>query len=646
MIKLKRYSKNPILVPRKDVPWEKEATFNGCVVKNEDKFHILYRAESEVTAFEGMERKQSTIGYGLGIDGVNFGSRRQLVVPEHNWEKYGCEDPRVTKIGGKYYIFYTALSTYPFSPPGIKIGLAITSDFNKIEEKHQVTYFNSKAMALFPEKINGKLAAVLTVHTDMPPPRIALAQFERKEDIYSKEYWQKWYSSLNSYDIHLLRSTQDHLEIGAPPIKTKKGWLVIYSYIRAYQTSNREFGIEAVLLDLINPFKIIGRTNTPLLTPEKDYEKQGNVPNVVFPSGAQVIDGRLYIYYGAADTTCCLASCNLEELLEEVIGERKKATIQTRHGKVRLKRFKGNPIITPIPEHKWESRATFNPAAIYLDDWVHLLYRAMSEDDTSVLGYASSRDGFHIEERLESPVYVPRGNFEIKANRGNSGCEDPRITKLGNRLYMTYTGYNAIDHTRVALTSIQVNDFLNKNWNFKEPVILSLPSRDDKNSCVLEKKYFGRYVVFHRIFHNIWIDFLDTLEPYQERKLMGTDWIRRRVNKWDSEKIGIAGPPVKTDSGWLLIYHGLSSYDLKYRLGALLLNKDNPAQVISRLDYPILEPEADYENSGIRPGTVFACGNVVIDGKLFVYYGGADQVVCLATVFLEELLAELKRYAR
>lgn len=308
---------------------------------------------------------------------------------------------------------------------------------------------------------------------------------------------------------------------------------------------------------------------------------------------------------------------------------------------IKLKRFEGNPIIKPIPEHTWESKATFNPAAIYEGGKVHIVYRAMSKESTSVLGYASSSDGFHIDERLEKPVYVPRKHFEKRDEPGYFGCEDPRITKLGDRFYMCYTGFNAKNPPGVALTSIKVEDFLNKNWNWEEPRLISLSGIADKNACVLEEKIYDRYVVFHRIQHQIWIDFVDDLDFRSERRLMGTELMKVRHDKWDSEKIGIGAPPIKTKDGWLLVYHGLSKSSKKYRLGVVLLDLKHPSHVIARLDYPVLEPEAEYEKQGLRSNVVFACGAVIIKRQLFVYYGGADQVVCVATASVDEILQEV-----
>ena len=118
--------------------------------------------------------------------------------------------------------------------------------------------------------------------------------------------------------------------------------------------------------------------------------------------------------------------------------------------------------------------------------------------------------------------------------------------------------------------------------------------------------------------------------------LAGKIILSPRLKKWDSRKIGIAAPPIKTSEGWLLIFHGLSLEDNKYRLGAALLDLNKPDRIISRLDYPILEPQADYENNGLRPGTVFSCGAVVVDRRLFVYYGAADKVIGVAKTKLKK----------
>ena len=634
MISLKRSDENPILVPDVTHPWEADLAYNGCPVIDGSTTHFVYRALSAPTQVKGTYMQISSIGYASSRDGVHFKNRRQLIAPEFAWEEFGCEDPRVTKIGGKFYIFYTALSTYPFTPDGIRVGVAITKDW-KTFEKHPVTNFNSKAMTLFPEKINGKYVAILSADTDRPPTKMALAHFDREEDMWSPEYWTRWYKEVDKNALHLVQSPYDHIEVGAPPIKTKYGWLFIYSYIQNYFSPPAVFTIEAVLLDLNDPSKVIARTDYPLLVPEAEYEKYGKVPNIVWPEGATVKNGKLRVYYGAADTTCALAECSLEKLLKEMM--------KTKYEVIRLERAPKNPIIEPKPENAFEARATFNPAALAADGKIHILYRAMSMDNTSTVGYAASKDGFTISERLAEPIYVPREPFEGKnVPNGNSGCEDPRVTQIGDRIYMCYTAYNGTEPPRVALTSIALKDFLAKKWDWKKPVLISPPGMDDKDAAIFPRKINGKYAIFHRLEGNIWLDYSDTLDFDGTKFIKGSAIMKPRAGVRDSQKIGIAGPPIETDKGWLLLYHGVSKKpDHHYHLRAALLDINDPAKVIVRTKETIFEPEMPWERIGEVNNVVFPCGAAVVDGRLFVYYGGADKVTGVASIELKVLLKKL-----
>src|SRR6185369_16907201 len=126
LINFNHICENPIIIPNADNSWEAIGTFNPSVVKS-DKFHLLYRALSLPKQHQNFLMSVSTIGYAVSDDGVNFSKRRQVILPEEDWEKYGCEDPRVTFCVDKYYIFYTALSSYPFSAKGIHIGVSTTT---------------------------------------------------------------------------------------------------------------------------------------------------------------------------------------------------------------------------------------------------------------------------------------------------------------------------------------------------------------------------------------------------------------------------------------------------------------------------------------------------------------------------------------
>lgn len=625
MVDFKRSEENPVLFPSGDNDWESEAAFNGCPVRSGGKVHLLYRAVSPPRTVSDRQLHVSSIGHAISDDGINFKYRRQFIKPEEEWEQYGCEDPRVTKLDGKFYIFYTAISSYPFSPSNIKVGLAVTRDFNEIEAKHPVTTFNSKAMALFPGKINGKIAAVLTANTDSPPARISLALFDREEQIWSPEYWEGWYAFLDDYIIPLQRTPNDHIEVGAPPVRTRAGWLLIYSYIQNYFKPPMTFGIEAALLDLNDPRKIISRLDYPLLYPRAAYETNGKVPNIVFPSGTLVKGNTLRIYYGAADTSCAVASGSLGALIDEMLS--------SKVGKIKLERFPGNPVLIPVSENKWEAKAVLNPAAVYEGGKVHLVYRAMAHDDLSVMGYASSEDGLHFTERLSEPVYVPRKDFE------NRGCEDPRLTRLDTTLYMCYTAYDG-RIPRVAMTTIAVDDFLNKNWNWSEPKLISPPGVDDKDAAFFPRKFEGRYAILHRIGKSIWLDLVNDLEFGEGKWLKGDVIMSSRKEYPHAEKIGISCPPVETEHGWLLLYHVVSRREGKvyYSASAALLDSEQPWRVLARRKTPLLEPEMQYEKEGQVPNVVFPCGAVVIEDILYVYYGGGDSVIGVASMKLSDLL--------
>ena len=633
MLIVNRSYENPILINESHNPWESEGAFNGCPVKNAKGVHLLYRAQSSPILHQGMVMEVSSIGHSLSTDGIHFKEHRQFIVPEYEWERYGCEDPRVVKLNDKYYITYTALSIYPFGPSGIKVGLAISRDLKKIDEKHPVTPFNAKAMSLFPDLVSGKMAALLTANTDRPPSKIGFAFFDQESDLWNEERWNAWYENLDEHIVPLQRNSEDHIELGAPPIKTKQGWLLIYSYISNYMNERRSFGIEAALLDLKDPRKILGRTEMPLMVPEEEYEMYGKVPNIIFPSGALVKGKKLFIYYGAADTTCCVASCELAELLEEMQEKKEE--------RLTLERFENNPILVPLGEHEWENKGAFNSAAIREKGVTHILYRAMSNDDTSSIGYASSKDGLHIDERLPVPAYAPREDFEKKVQAGNSGCEDPRLTKIDGKIYMCYTAVDAKNPPRVAITSIGVSDFVAKKWNWEKSKLISPSGFDDKDVCIFPEKVRGKYTIIHRIQPSIDLNYFDDLEFADGRQLEQRPIMLPRKGMWDDKKIGINTVPLKTKKGWLFLYHGVSSDEGVYRLGAALLSLTEPEKVLARTKFPIFEPTADYEKYGIVPNVVFPCGMVLNRSKLYVYYGGADRVTGVATMSLDKLLKDL-----
>jgi len=298
---------------------------------------MVYRAMSEPDMLRDPHISTSVIARADSTDGFHFENRKVLIRPDREFDYFGCEDPRVTKVGDTYYIFYTALGGYPFSVDTIKVAVALSKDLETITEKHLVTPFNAKAMGMFPEKINGKMAALLTINTDRKPSDICYAEFDRPEDIWSPEYWNAWTENVDAHKLHIRRLPDDHIELGAAPVKTDKGYLVVYSHIQRYGQSGQVFGIEVLLLDRDNPRHIIGRTKGPFMAPDAYYENVGNVGHVIFPSGALIRNEHLEVYYGGADTHCAMATIPLDNLLGSLV-EKNKSYVT---------RFPGNPIITP-----------------------------------------------------------------------------------------------------------------------------------------------------------------------------------------------------------------------------------------------------------------------------------------------------------
>lgn len=642
MYVVKRSPSNPILIPDQSHYWEEFASFNMCPVKKGNTIYGLYRAISAVDKIT-IQQQTSIVGIGKSKDGIHFEDRQPFLTPEEDFDLHGCEDPRVTYFEGKYYIFYTALSGYPFGPDNIKVGVAISKDLKKIDRRYLVTPFNAKAMTLFPERINGKITVIFSAHTDTPPAKVSIAQFDRIEQLWDPSFWKEWVSHIDEHTVDFRRNQYDHLEVGAPPIKTKYGWLLIYSHIQNYfpgpENLDRIFGIEAILLDPTDPTKILGRTKGPILAPEEAYELSGYISNVIFPTGALVEKDTLSIYYGAADTTTCVAYVSMKDLLGSMyIGTKDEWN---------FKRGPANPIISPIKENKWEATATFNPAAIYLAGKIHILYRTLSEDNTSFIGYAVSKDGFSIQERLSTPIYIPRENFEMKKiQNANSGCEDPRITQVGKNLYICYTAYDSIGPPRVAVSSISEKDFLSRNWNWSKPILITPPGFDDKDTCIFPDKFKNGYFVVHRVGNEICGDYLKSLDFNSNIINKCIRIIGPRMNAWDSLKVGISAPPVKTKYGWLLMYHGVSKSHHTYRVGFILLDLKDPTIVISRSSDAIFEPEVEYEKIGIVNNVVFPCGMIVKGDLIYIYYGGADRVTAVATMKLSIALGALVRGAK
>lgn len=323
----------------------------------------------------------------------------------------------------------------------------------------------------------------------------------------------------------------------------------------------------------------------------------------------------------------------------------------------KLERHSRNPIIEPTC-YPWESKATFNPSAFLDDGIIHIIYRAVGESDISVLGYASTYDGVTIEERptyciyqryQSAPVIRSGPSIEYISGGGwSGGCEDPRVTLIGDTLYMLYTAFDGWGSVRIALTSILLSDFKKKKWHWKKPVLISPPGEINKNWVLFPEKINGKFAILHSFYPKIRIDYFDSLD-----ELDGTRFIKSNNTRpidytrtWDSWFRGVGPAPLKIKEGWLVVYHAMDHHNPdRYRMGVLILDEKDPTKILYRSSKPILEPEHVYENEGHKWGVIYACGAVIKEGILMVYYGGADTCVCVAQIALDELLNGLKNDA-
>lgn len=328
---------------------------------------------------------------------------------------------------------------------------------------------------------------------------------------------------------------------------------------------------------------------------------------------------------------------------------------------MRLTKWKNNPILRPTGEGDWEKLAVCNPGACCKDGKVYLLYRASAE--TSIyriyMGLAVSDDGYHFKRVSNRPIYDPAEPYEM-------GCiEDPRIVLIDDWFYITYA-CRAVPYTQFvmgnrpdypddaprALKENLTRTALLRSkdmWNFERMGPITRDDVDDRDVVIFPEKVNGRYVMLHRPAEwvgpdygcdqpSIWMAFSDDLVHWTDETLLAQ---ADPDAPWQHAKIGASTPPIKTNKGWLLMYHGVEKSDEgrgAYRQGVMMLDLNDPTRIVSRPTDFILEPTEDFEINGVEHDVVFAVGNVVIGNELFVYYGGADNVCCLATAKLDELI--------
>jgi predicted GH43/DUF377 family glycosyl hydrolase len=333
---------------------------------------------------------------------------------------------------------------------------------------------------------------------------------------------------------------------------------------------------------------------------------------------------------------------------------------------MKLKKFKGNPILSPNPDNYWENLAVCNPAAWYEDEKFYLLYRAAGNDAEHYIyiGLAESNDGYNFKRVQDTPVLSPGiGGFD------GGSVEDPRVVKFGDEFYMTYAfrpyppgqywkyqydEVKAPKHDSFAPRCLRENIgnsalAVSKDLiNFKKVGRLTESNQDDRDVIFFPEKIKGKYFMLHRPktnvgdgygtkFPAVWIKSSDDLMSWNvPSKLLikGIEW-------WEV-KVGGNTPPIKTEQGWLMLYHGVDE-KFTYRIGACILDLEDPTKVLYRTKDFIMEPETEYERNGLYQwGVVFPTGNVLVDDTLFVYYGASDQWCCVATANIHELLQYIK----
>ena len=308
---------------------------------------------------------------------------------------------------------------------------------------------------------------------------------------------------------------------------------------------------------------------------------------------------------------------------------------------IKLQRLFDEPILRGNLEHEWEQASCYNAGAIEEKGVIHLFYRATDSSTNgrentgymNYIGHGTSLDGINFQ-RDDNYVLGP-----VPDSQEQRGCEDPRIVKIDDTFYMTYTGYGARfpgDYRLCLATSNNLKDWVRKG---------SLLDETNKDGALFPDKFGDDYLLLHRRSPNIWVSYSKDLNHWDRHKVLAeidTD------SPWEDCKIGIAGPPIKTDQGYILIYHGVSESETtfnhrgaykQYALGIMLLDLDDPTKILYRQKAPILVPELSWEREeGYVPNVVFSCGQIIKDNQLYVYYAGADKALGIATCQMDDVM--------
>ena len=336
-------------------------------------------------------------------------------------------------------------------------------------------------------------------------------------------------------------------------------------------------------------------------------------------------------------------------------------------------------ILLEKTNNSFESLAVLNPATIQTGNEVHMFYRAVREGNFSTIGYCKLDGPLNVIERSKEPILYPLTPEEFQ------GVEDPRIVKIEDTYYLSYSAYDGINVFGAYATSKDLKKFerrgiitprltfeeyaklIKKNFqkiNQTHLMFYNLFNRYrledliksriyvwDKNVVFFPKKIQGKFAVLHRLYPSIQILYFNSPSDLTEE--FWTDYITNLQKhiilipkcKFESGHIGGGCPPIETEAGWLLIYHSaeLTQNGYTYHACAALLDLENPKKVISRLKEPLFSPTEPYEKEGQVDNVVFPTGTAIFDQKLYIYYGAADSRVAVASIDIKSLLDELKK---
>jgi predicted GH43/DUF377 family glycosyl hydrolase len=326
----------------------------------------------------------------------------------------------------------------------------------------------------------------------------------------------------------------------------------------------------------------------------------------------------------------------------------------------------------------FENEGVLNPAIQQDGNTVHLFYRAVSTGNFSSIGYCRLKGPLTIELRHQTPLIFPEMEFELH------GVEDPRIVKIEDTYYLTYTGYDGVNALGALATSkdlvtfdkkgiiapqltynefrhlAEANNTINekyKRYNEHEHI----EEKDgkkvliwDKNFIYFPRKINNKFFFFHRVKPDIQLVAVSNLDELTEA-FWKDHFIHLKKNTVLSPKheheisyIGGGCPPIETKDGWLMIYHGVHD-TLKgyvYSACAALLDLENPSIEISRLPFPLFKPEYEWELKGEVNNVCFPCGTALFDSTLYIYYGAADEQVACASLNIDDLITELLLYKK